>query len=70
MRGSAEVPFSQDGVEKKRTSTTLSVIVPAYNEQYLIATSLARLSFDGNSIFAVQAKISVDDLRFAGGSVI
>jgi glycosyltransferase involved in cell wall biosynthesis len=29
--------------EKKRTSTSLSIIVPAYNEQYLIEASLQRL---------------------------
>src|SRR5450432_3189688 len=29
--------------ETKRTSTSLSVIVPAYNEQYLIEASLQRL---------------------------
>ena len=29
--------------EKKRTSTSLSVLVPAYNEQYLIEASLQRL---------------------------
>jgi glycosyltransferase involved in cell wall biosynthesis/phospholipid N-methyltransferase len=31
------------GVERNRTSTTLSVIVPAYNEQFLVETSLGRL---------------------------
>src|SRR5450755_2942027 len=59
MRGSAEVPCSQDGVEKKRTSTTLSVIVPAYNEQYLIATSLARLSVLGESPLLREIKVIV-----------
>jgi glycosyltransferase involved in cell wall biosynthesis len=59
MRGSTEVPFSQDGVEKKRTSTTLSVIVPAYNEQYLIATSLARLSVLGESPLLREIKVIV-----------
>jgi glycosyltransferase involved in cell wall biosynthesis len=29
--------------EKKRTSTSLSIVVPAYNEQYLIEASLQRL---------------------------
>jgi glycosyltransferase involved in cell wall biosynthesis len=29
--------------EKKRTSTSLSILVPAYNEQYLIEASLQRL---------------------------
>src|ERR1700675_1944329 len=44
MRGRAAGPFSQDGMGKKRTTTTPPVILPAYNEQYLIATSLSRLS--------------------------
>src|SRR6202046_1167699 len=59
MRGAAEVPFSQDGIEKKRASTTLSVIVPAYNEQYLIATSLARLSVLGESPLLREIKVIV-----------
>src|SRR5271163_56121 len=59
MRGSAEVPFSQDGMGKKRTSTTLSVIVPVYNEQYLIATSLARLSVLGESPLLQEIKVIV-----------
>src|SRR5271156_5110093 len=32
-----------DGTDQKQRSTSLSVIVPAYNEQYLIETSLGRL---------------------------
>ena len=39
----ASVP-SPDAAGKNRTSTTLSVIVPAYNEQYLIEASLQALS--------------------------
>ncbi len=39
----ASVP-SPDAARKNRTSTTLSVIVPAYNEQYLIEASLQALS--------------------------
>src|ERR1700684_3456614 len=34
----------REGREKNRTSTTLSVIVPAYNEQYLIEASLNGLA--------------------------
>jgi glycosyltransferase involved in cell wall biosynthesis len=49
----------RDGVEKKRTSTTLSIIVPAYNEQYLIATSLTRLAVLGESPLLHQIKIIV-----------
>src|SRR6204780_1652760 len=36
--------FSRDRLERNRTSTTLSVIVPAYNEQYLIEASLKGLA--------------------------
>jgi glycosyltransferase involved in cell wall biosynthesis/phospholipid N-methyltransferase len=36
--------FLRDRLEKNRTSTTLSVIVPAYNEQYLIEASLKGLA--------------------------
>ena len=36
--------FSRDRLERTRTSTTLSVIVPAYNEQYLIEASLKGLA--------------------------
>jgi glycosyltransferase involved in cell wall biosynthesis len=40
----AGVPGSWDRRrEKKRTSTSLSILVPAYNEQYLIEASLQRL---------------------------
>ena len=35
---------SKDAAGKNRTSTTLSVIVPAYNEQYLIEASLQALA--------------------------
>jgi glycosyltransferase involved in cell wall biosynthesis len=49
----------RDGVEKKRTSTTLSIIVPAYNEQYLIAASLTRLAVLGESPLLHQIKIIV-----------
>jgi|HubBroStandDraft_6_1064221.scaffolds.fasta_scaffold00646_9 glycosyltransferase involved in cell wall biosynthesis len=37
------------GAKKKRMSTSLSVIVPAYNEQYLIGESLSRLLVLGES---------------------
>jgi len=35
--------FPKDKLNNKLTSTTLSVIVPVYNEQYLIEASLERL---------------------------
>jgi glycosyltransferase involved in cell wall biosynthesis len=59
MRGSAEVPFLQDGMGRKRASTTLSVIVPVYNEQYLVATSLARLSVLSESPLLREIKVIV-----------
>ena len=34
----------RQGQERNRTSTTLSVIVPAYNEQYLVEASLKGLA--------------------------
>jgi glycosyltransferase involved in cell wall biosynthesis len=42
LAGGASVP-PIDAAGKNRTSTTLSVIVPAYNEQYLIEASLQSL---------------------------
>ncbi len=47
---------------QQRTSTSLSVIVPAYNEQYLVETSLARLKILAESplLHLVQV-IVVDD---------
>src|SRR5580700_10795374 len=51
-----------DGTDQKQTSTSLSVIVPAYNEQYLVETSLDRLRVLGESplLHLVQV-IVVDD---------
>jgi glycosyltransferase involved in cell wall biosynthesis len=46
---------------EKRTSTTLSVIVPAYNEQFLIESSLARLEVLGESSFLERVKVIVVD---------
>lgn len=45
----------------KRPSTTLSVIVPAYNEQYLLGSSLARLGVLGESPLLEAVKIIVVD---------
>jgi len=45
----------------RRRSTTLSVIVPAYNEQYLIEASLARLEVLGESPLLEQIKVIVVD---------
>jgi glycosyltransferase involved in cell wall biosynthesis len=53
--------FPVDGTERKRTSTTLSVIVPVYNEEYLVATSLARLKVLGESPLLHLIKVIVVD---------
>jgi glycosyltransferase involved in cell wall biosynthesis len=53
--------FPVDGTERLPTSTTLSVIVPAYNEEYLIATSLARLKVLGESPLLRLIKVIVVD---------
>jgi SAM-dependent methyltransferase len=53
--------FPEDGTERKRTSTTLSVIVPVYNEQYLVATSLARLKILSESPLLHLVKVIVVD---------
>jgi glycosyltransferase involved in cell wall biosynthesis len=50
-----------EGREEKRTSTTLSVIVPAYNEQFLIEASLARLEVLGESSLLRHVKVIVVD---------
>jgi glycosyltransferase involved in cell wall biosynthesis len=47
--------------DAKRPSTTLSVIVPAYNEQYLIGSSLARLGVLAESPLLESVKIIVVD---------
>src|SRR5208282_5507024 len=54
-------PGSREGFEKNRTSTTLAVIVPAYNEQFLIETSLARLRVLGESPLLDSIKVIVVD---------
>ena len=54
--------FSDAKLNKTPMSTTLSVIVPAYNEQYLIETSLKRLHVLGESpLLDVIKVIVVDD---------
>jgi glycosyltransferase involved in cell wall biosynthesis len=44
---------------QRRTTTSLSVIVPAYNEQYLIATSLSRLAVLGESPLLDRVEVIV-----------
>ncbi len=46
---------------RTRTSTSLAVIVPAYNEQYLIETSLARLKILGESPHLHRVQVIVVD---------
>jgi glycosyltransferase involved in cell wall biosynthesis len=50
-----------DRQAKKRTSTSLAVIVPAYNEQFLIEASLARLGVLGESSLLDQIQVIVVD---------
>ena len=49
------------GERANRTSTSLSVIVPAYNEQYLIEASLARLKVLDESPLLQSIKVIVVD---------
>ena len=50
-----------DDDNKKGTSTSLAVIVPAYNEQYLVETSLARLKVLGESPLLDDVQVIVVD---------
>ena len=54
-------PGAGQNLERNRTSTTLSVIVPAYNEQFLIEASLARLEVLRESPLLEQIKVIVVD---------
>lgn len=60
-RGAAEPLHSGERLEAERTSTTLSVIVPSYNEEFLVATSLTRLLVLGDSPLLHQIKVIVVD---------
>ncbi|MGD0964849.1 MAG: bifunctional glycosyltransferase/class I SAM-dependent methyltransferase [Candidatus Acidiferrales bacterium] len=59
---------SNDDLKRKRDSTTLSVIVPVYNEQYLIQTSLERLEILGESPLLDLIKVIVVDDGSSDGS--
>ncbi len=50
-----------EGLEEKRTSTTLSVLVPVYNERFLVEASLARLDVLGESSLLKRIKVIVVD---------
>ena len=51
-----------------RTNTTLSVIVPVYNEQFLIESSLARLEVLGESSLLERIKVIVVDDASSDGT--
>lgn len=52
-------PGPERRAQEKRMSTTLSVIVPAYNEQYLIGESLSRLLVLGESPILEHVRVIV-----------
>lgn len=61
-RGTTDAPHeSREGPERKRMITTLSVIVPTYNERFLIEASLARLLVLGESPLLKSIKVIVVD---------
>ncbi len=53
---------------RRRTSTTLSVLVPVYNEQYLVETSLGRLRVLSESPLLDSIKIIVVDDASSDGT--
>jgi glycosyltransferase involved in cell wall biosynthesis len=53
--------FYMDDADRKRASVSLSVIVPAYNEQYLVETSLERLKILGDSPLLHMVNVIVVD---------
>jgi glycosyltransferase involved in cell wall biosynthesis len=61
VRTNAESAGYSGGFERRRTSTTLSVIVPVYNEQYLVEMSLGRLRVLSESPLLEAIKIIVVD---------
>jgi glycosyltransferase involved in cell wall biosynthesis len=61
LRHVAGATYPLDGIEGQRTSTSLSVIVPAYNEQYLVETSLTRLKILADSPVLHSVKVIVVD---------
>jgi len=61
LRTSDTPADSRENLERERTITTLSVIVPAYNERFLIEASLARLFVLGESPLLSWIKVIVVD---------
>jgi len=53
---------------EKRTNTTLSVIVPVYNEEFLVESSLARLEVLGESPLLERIKVIVVDDASSDGT--
>jgi glycosyltransferase involved in cell wall biosynthesis len=56
-----DLSLLDQGLTKRRTNTTLSIIVPVYNEQYLLQTSLTRLRTLGESSLLELVKVIVVD---------
>ena len=54
-------PPAETETESRRATTTLSVIVPVYNEQFLVEASLARLEVLGESSLLQRIKVIVVD---------
>ncbi|MBZ5696720.1 MAG: glycosyltransferase [Acidobacteriia bacterium] len=67
-RAVGAAPGPGESLEKKRTSASLSVIVPAYNERFLIEASLARLSVLGESPLLESIKVIVVDDASSDGT--
>jgi glycosyltransferase involved in cell wall biosynthesis len=59
---------SSPGLVEERTSTTLSVIVPVYNEQFLVEASLARLEVLAESSLLERVKVIVVDDASSDGT--
>jgi len=55
------IGFTGETYDQKRTSTTLSVIVPVYDEQFLVEASLARLEVLGESPLLNRVQVIVVD---------
>src|SRR6202167_6201247 len=61
VRPMAARSFAACDTNRKRASASLSVIVPAYNEQYLVETSLERLKILRDSSLLHLVKVIVVD---------
>jgi glycosyltransferase involved in cell wall biosynthesis len=66
--GSLEFDSAHVKLTEKRTNTTLSVIVPVYNEQFLIEASLARLEVLAESTLLERIKVIVVDDASSDGT--